>query len=245
MAQYEFIGKTVFFPKEGILAVGDLHIGYEYSLIQSGILVPERQVEEIKSELKDIFKKVKSTNKNLNKIVFIGDIKHSFSYEWVEKNYFKEILSFLKEHFKEEDIILIKGNHDTIDYTFGDKLQSYYINETLAFLHGHEMHEEAFEKEVKTVVMGHIHPSVILSDKETTKKERYKCFLVGKYKSKEVIILPSFLSTHEGAPVNDYDYSYEDFFSIVPKKYLLNFKVFAIGEDEIYDFGEILNLTKK
>jgi hypothetical protein len=137
---------------------------------------------------------------------------------------------------------LIKGNHDTIDYSFGDKLQSYYIEGDTAFLHGHELHEEVFEKEIQTIIIGHIHPSVIFTDKQTSKKERYKCFLVGKYKNKKIIVLPSFLSTHEGAPVNDYDFSYEDNFSIIPKKYLLNFNVFAIGENKVYEFGKVRQL---
>ena len=92
--------------------------------------------------------------------------------------------------------------------------------------------------------MGHIHPSVILSDKQNIKREKYKCFLIGKFKSKEVIILPSFLNIAEGMTINEYDSGYEDFFSIIPKKSLMNFKVYIIGEDEVYGFGKIKDLTK-
>jgi len=242
MKQFIFIGKTIFFPQEGILAVGDLHLGFEYSLQQSGILVPERQIEEIKEELKTIFEEIKNKKFKLKKIVFIGDIKHSFSYEWKEKNYFKEIMKFLKEYVPEKNIILIKGNHDTIDYSFSDKLKDYFITKNLAFCHGHKLFPEVFGKNINTIVIGHLHPSITLSDKKNIKREKYKCFLVGKFKNKKIIILPSFLATTEGTTVNSLEYEYQDYFSIIPKKNILNFDVFIVGENETYNFGKIKKL---
>ncbi len=234
-----FIGKTIFFPKQGIIAIGDLHLGFEYMLQKSGVLVPERQIAEIKEELKTIFNEIEEKKFKLKKIVFIGDIKHSFSYEWKEKNYLKEILKFLEEYVKEKDIILIKGNHDTIDYSYKNKLQNYFVKEGIAFTHGHKLFPKVFDEKVKTIVMGHLHPSVILSDKQKIKKEKYKCFLIGKFKGKEIIILPSFLSTVEGTVINKLEGEYEDYFSIIPKKRLMNFDVYIIGKKEVYNFGKI------
>ena len=242
MKDYIFFGKTIFFTKEGILAVGDLHLGFEYSLQQSGILVPEQQVEEIKQELKNIFGEIKNKKMKIKKIVFIGDIKHSFAYQWKEKNYFKEIIKFLSEFVAEKDIILIKGNHDTIDYSFSDKLKDYFISKDVAFCHGHKLFPEVFSEKIKTIVIGHLHPSIILSDKKNIKREKYKCFLVGKFKNKKIIILPSFLATTEGTTVNSVEYEYFDSFSIIPKKYLMNFEVFVVGEDKTFNFGKIKNL---
>ena len=241
--KYELIGKTLFFPKHGILAVGDLHIGYEYMLQQSGILVPEQQVKEIIEELKNIFEKLKEKKQKIQKIIFLGDIKHSFSYEWKEKNYLREVLNFLKNKIDEKNIIFIKGNHDTINYS-SNEIKDYYINEDLAFVHGHKNFPEIFDKKIKIIVMAHIHPSVVLYDKQGIKKEKYKCFLIGNYKSKEVIILPSFLSTSEGMTINDYEYDYEDYFSIIPRKILMKFKVHVVGEDKIYEFGDISELIR-
>lgn len=234
---YLFLGKTIFFQKQGILAIGDLHLGFEYKLQQSGVLIPEMQIEEIKSELKKIFDEIKDKNLKLKKIIFLGDIKHSFSYEWKEKNYFKELLTFLEKYVKNKNIILIKGNHDTIDYSFADKLQDYFIIEDLAFTHGHKSFPEIFDEKIKTIVMGHLHPSVIISD--NIKREKYKCFLMGKYKTKNIIILPSFLATIEGTTINSMGYDYEDSFSIIPKKSLMNFNVYVWGEKENYSFGKI------
>ncbi len=242
--KYIFLNKTLFFPKQGILAVGDLHIGYEYQLQQSGVLIPERQAEEIKEELKKIFDELKERKFKLKKIVFIGDIKHSFSYEWKEKNYFNDILAFLKTYVKDKDIILIKGNHDTIDYSFSDRLQDYFIEEDIAFTHGHKIFPEVFEKNIRTIIMGHLHPSVIISDSQNIKREKYKCFMIGKFRQKGIIIMPSFLSTIEGTTINNIADEYEDEFSIIPKKSLINFNVFVVGDKEVYDFGKIKDLLK-
>jgi putative SbcD/Mre11-related phosphoesterase len=239
---YLFIGKSLFFPEKGILVIGDLHLGFEYQLQQSGLIVPEKQVEEIKDDLKKIFNEIKEKKFKIKKLVFLGDIKHSFSYQWKEKNYFKEIIIFLKEYVQEKDIILIKGNHDTIDYSFSDKLKDYFIIKDVAFTHGHVLFPEVFNDKIKTIIIGHLHPSILLSDKQGIKREKYKCFLVGKFKKKEIIILPSFLATIEGTTVNSIPDNYEDYFSIIPKKELINFNVFIVGEKETYDFGKIKKL---
>ncbi|MBD3247596.1 hypothetical protein GF378_03180 [Candidatus Pacearchaeota archaeon] len=249
---YFFINRTLFFPKQGILVIGDLHLGYEAMLIKSGLLTPKMQNKKVISDLKSTFKEIKKKGYKLKKIVFLGDIKHAFAYEAEEKFSFREVYDFLQENLDEKDIIFIKGNHDTIDYTFNDKLKNYYIcnagktgkdkDEKIAFIHGHESFPEVFDKKVKTIVMGHIHPSVLFNDPDTSKKEKYKCFLIGKYKGKEIIILPSFLTISIGQPVNNYDDIYEDYFSIIPRKKILDFNVHVVGEKEIYDFGKVKKL---
>jgi hypothetical protein len=56
--KYEFIGKSLYFPEEKMLAISDLHIGYEDSLSSQGIFIPRRQFQETMKDLKDIFEKV-------------------------------------------------------------------------------------------------------------------------------------------------------------------------------------------
>lgn len=241
--EYEFIGKSLFFIKEGILVVGDLHLGHDYMLQQSGILAPKEQVEQIKKEFYLIFQEISKRKYTLKKIVFTGDLKHSFSYNKREKSYFKEIYTFVQKYLSEKNIILIKGNHDTIDYSYGDKLKDYFIYKDIAFSHGHKYFGEIFDKKIKTIVIGHLHPSIMLKDKGDIKKEKYKCFLIGKFKGKKMIIVPSFLSTIEGTTINKLDKDYEDYFSIIPKEKLENFKAYVIGEDKSYDFGKVKNLN--
>ena len=237
MPEYEFIGKSLFFPKHGILVIGDLHIGYEAMLRQSGVLVPARQVKDIINDFKEIFKEIKNEANELKKIVFIGDIKHMFSYEREEKDEFLKVMEFLGEYLPPENIILIKGNHDTIDYTFEGSMKTFYVEDGILFLHGHKRIKQLEDDKIHTVVFGHIHPCILFE--ESAKKEAYKCFLSGISKGKRFIAMPSFLDFVEGTPINDYDEDYIESFSIVSKKDIMNFNVYAIGEDEVLGFGKV------
>lgn len=240
MTEYEFVNETLFFPDLGILVIGDLHIGYEHMLQQSGVLIPERQVSDIIEDLKKIIEKLKSKNKEVKKIIFIGDIKHFFNYEWKEKFNLNKIIDFLKKYISEKNIIFIKGNHDTMD--MGLDFKEYHIEGDVFFTHGHKAFPEMFDKKIKVVVAGHLHPAVIISEKSGAKEEAYKCFLEGEYKKKTFIVLPSFLGFAEGTFVNEYREDYMESFFIVPKRAIMKFNVHAVGENEIYNFGKIRDL---
>src|SRR3990172_2486250 len=235
--QYEFIDKTLFFPEQGILAIGDLHIGYELALVESGILLPEQQVAETIESLTLIIKEIKAKKYGLKKIVFLGDIKHFFGYEYAEKVNFNKVLDFLKTHVPEENIILIKGNHDTMDLGFD--FRNYYVEDGIAFLHGHEPYPAAYDKKVSCIVTGHLHPSVILEEEPGVKHETYKCFLEGDVKGKRYIVMLSFLEFYEGTPVNFYSEDFIESFSIISKRDILNFKIHVVGEDNVYGFGRV------
>ncbi len=238
---YIFIGKTLFFPRQEILAVGDLHLGYELMLRQSGVNLPEMQIKETIEDLKKSLSEIKSRGFKIKKIIFLGDIKHYFGFEYEEKKSFNKVLEFLKDYFDEKDIILIKGNHDMAEYS-GKRMRNYYIRDGIAFIHGHRDSLRIYDKKIKTIVIGHLHPSVIISDKANVKREKFKCFLAGNMKGKELIILPSFFEIIEGTSINDYKEEYQNYFSIVPKKVMLNLEVFVIGKDETYDFGKVKDL---
>ncbi|MEK6875434.1 MAG: metallophosphoesterase [Nanoarchaeota archaeon] len=239
--KYLLIDKCIFFKEKGILAVGDLHLGYEHMLKNLGVDFPLKEKKELKEGFENLFKEIEKRKLQIKILVFLGDIKHSFGFEWKEKHSFNEILKFIKEKLPNTKIIFIKGNHDTIDFSYG-KMKNYYIKEDIAFLHGHESFPEIFDNKIKTLVLGHLHPSIILIDKHTSRKEKYKCYLIGKYKSKKIIILPSFLTTIEGQTINNLEYEYKNFFSILPKKELRNFEVFVVENREILKFGKIKNL---
>lgn len=239
--KYIFLNKALFFPEQGILTIGDLHIGYEEALVQSGVLLPEQQVEETIFALKSLVEEVKARDFTLKKVVFLGDIKHMFGYDWKEKKNFFSVLDFLKMHVSEKNIIIIKGNHDTMN--LGLKMIDFYIEEDVAFVHGHDSFIEIFNNKVKYVVSGHLHPSVILSENPGVKNETYKCFLTGVSQKKNFIVVPSFLDFYEGTPVNYYRENFIEFFSIIPRKDILKFKVHVVSENgDVYDFGKVGDL---
>jgi len=242
MINFKLIDKSVFFPEYGILAIGDLHIGHEHAIRKSGVLIPETQVKDVINDLKKIITKIKDEKHKLKKIVFLGDIKHFFGYEWKERFYFNKVLDFLHQHINDKDIVLIKGNHDKFDFS-GKKMKNYYINKELCFLHGHLSFPKILEDKVKMLIMGHLHPSIMLSDKQNIKREKYKCFLKGKFKGKDVLILPSFFGAIEGTQINNPNYYPEEGFSMIPVKEIQKFEVYVLNEaGEILEFGKVKKL---
>ena len=93
------------------LVIADVHIGYEEALNKQGVLVPRLQLEEIVKRMNGIFNVLKG--KKIDRIIVNGDLKHEFGaiseQEW--RNTLK-FLDLLAKHC--DEIILVKGNHDTI-----------------------------------------------------------------------------------------------------------------------------------
>lgn len=239
-SHFKLIGKTIFFPKQGILAIGDLHLGYTEMLRKQGIMIEVDQLEDTKKELKPIIKNVKATS-TLKKIILLGDIKHHFQFDRGEFFEVWNFLKFLEKQVGKENIIIIKGNHDTYslkNYT----LQDFYIEDQIAFTHGDKSFPELFEKDIKTIVTAHIHPAVTLKDPKGVKKEKFKCFLIGKYKRKEFIIVPSFFSFTEGINFDD-PMNRDKENQIISIQKLKSFNTFIIGKNKIYDFGKFRDLV--
>ncbi len=93
------------------LIFADFHIGYEEALNKQGLLVPRFQFDEIIKRLDKVFLKLKT--RKIDRIIVNGDINHEFGtisdQEW---RHTLKLLDYLGRHCKE--IILVKGNHDTI-----------------------------------------------------------------------------------------------------------------------------------
>ena len=242
---FEAIGKALWFRKERILVIADLHIGYEFMLKERGIQIPFYFYKKIKQEVSEIIEKVTEKGrmgKKGEKIIILGDLKHEFGRinkeEWFEV---LDFLDFLKEKCKGAEIILIKGNHDTILGPLakikGLEIKDFYCvkdaYKDVCFLHGDKIINNKEIENSKILILGHEHPCLKL--REGSKIERFKCFLLGKYKHKKIIVLPSFF-TFEG-------------FSILEKNlspYLISkrdFEAFVMGENnKIYKFGKIRNI---
>ena len=227
----EIVDSALWLAKEKILVIADLHIGYEEALNKQGVLITRNQFKETFELLNKLLKKVKP------KIIVInGDLKHEFgsisSQEWRETT---QILQLLLDNAR---VILIKGNHDTVLGPIARKkgieiVDAYYVND-MCILHGDKILNNEKIKRVKTLIIGHEHPAISL--KEEFKTEKYKCFMLGKWKGQNLIVIPSFLPIIEGS-----DILKEDVLSPYLKQCLVNFRIFIIG-DEIYDFGKLKDL---
>lgn len=232
MKDYDFINKALWFKTSKILVITDIHIGFEQDLSDSGFFLPRRQYKIIKNDLKRIFE----TTGKLKEIIILGDLKHQFGgisgQEWSET---LDFLDFLSENSKR--IVLVKGNHDTILEPISNKkgleVVDFYVSGENIFIHGHQLHQECLDKKIKRIIVGHNHPAIVIKDKY--KKENYKCFLVGKWKRKEFIVLPSFFPLTEGS-----DIFVENTNLGIPIK-LSSFKVYVpiLEENKILGIGKV------
>lgn len=226
----EIINKALWLPSNKALIVADLHIGYEEALNKQGVLVPRMQFREIKHELEKLLKRVKPKT-----IVINGDLKHEFGeisqQEWNETS---KIIDLLSCHSRK--LILVKGNHDTILKPIAKKKKlcvvNYYNIGNICFLHGHKILLTKANKPIKTktLVIAHEHPAISIS--EGTKSELYKCFLLGSWHNKRLVVMPSFMPIIEGSDVRK-----EKLLSPYLKN-LHGFKIF-IAADKTYYFGKL------
>ncbi len=213
MIKIDFIGKTLLIEYgkgkdvERALVIGDLHLGYEEVMRSSGILVPSGIYEEIIKEMDAVFDFI--GKKRVDKIILLGDLRHEFGKilrsEWKEVHGF---IDYLRGKIEDGgEIVIVKGNHDTMTKNIikrkGIDILDYYLWKEFVFLHGNKEFKEIYYEKIKYWIMGHAHPAVTLQDKNSVKKEKYKCFLVGKWKRKEVIIVPSFFPIIEGSDIRN------------------------------------------
>lgn len=222
------IDLALWLKKEKILIISDLHLGYEEYLQQKGFLLPRFQAKEIINQLDAVLHKLEIPPE---KIVINGDLKHEFGrvlkQEW---NEVIQLIDFLLQNCQQ--LILVKGNHDIILGLIAEKrrvkiVKDYQINDLL-IIHGDKLPEKIT---AKTIIIGHEHPAITL--KEKSKIEKYKCFLIGQWKKKQLIVMPSFNPLIEGT-----DILKEKLLSSFLED-ISQFEVFVIGKSEIFSFGKV------
>ncbi|MBX4196501.1 metallophosphoesterase [Candidatus Pacearchaeota archaeon] len=229
-------GKCLYIEEKGkkILAVGDLHLGYEEALNKHGVFVLRTQFKEMLSELERIFEGLGM----VDKVVLLGDVKHEFgAILKQERTDLLKLLDYLKEHARE--VIIVRGNHDAvlefIARDRGIKILDFYISDGYCFLHGDKDFEEIHDRKITHWIVGHVHPAITLT--EGVKSEKYKCFLEGEYKGRTVIVVPSFLDINEGSDPRE---------GTIPLAWDISFSRFrvkVVGEDlSVLDFGRLKDI---
>lgn len=190
----------LYHEKLDLIIISDLHLGLESSMTFKGSYVPQFQLEDIKDDIQKMKDETKAS-----KILVNGDLKNEFSTNYSEKREIEEFIEFLQETF--EDVILIKGNHDTfVDEIVEEKglrlLRKYRENGVL-FTHGHIGLEELEEEDFETVVIGHEHPALRLTD-DVGVKEKVDCFLYGEMsEGRTIVVMPAFSKISNGTNINE------------------------------------------
>ena len=133
--------------------------------------------------------------------------------------------------------MLVKGNHDIVLSSIVKKRNIEVVDrhktDDILIIHGHKI--SILEKDIKTIIIGHEHPAISL--KEHNRIETYKCFLKGKYKGRDLLVLPSFNFLHPGSNILN-----EKRLSPYLKQEIKNFEVYIVEKNKVYDFGKIKDL---
>ncbi len=149
------VGLGLYVGELDVLAVADLHIGYEEALAEQGVYLPPLQVGEIKRVLREMVDAC-----GADRLVIVGDVKHEFGdisrQEWRET---LDVLRFLLEDVGVR-VEVVRGNHDNylvgVLRRLGVPFHDPYLREgRWLFFHGHRpLPVEGFSGGVERVVMG-------------------------------------------------------------------------------------------
>ena len=225
------VGLSVHLPEHETLVLADLHLGYESELNKLGVLVPMFQFRELSAMVKALLAETSP-----RQVIINGDLKHEFGV--ISRQEWKEVLMFL-DLLSGYDVKLVAGNHDTILGPIAGRRNVDVVNHVLLgttyFCHGHRIPKDKDFLKAKTVVIGHDHPAVSL--REEDRVEKVKCFLVGKWGDKRLVVMPSFSPLTTGVDVlNDKP------LSPFLQQDIGDFKAFGVEADEVLDFGRLKDL---
>jgi len=218
---------------EDTLIISDLHIGQEEELLKKGVMIPKFQFKDLFENLKMLIETTKP-----KKVIIAGDLKHEFgsisNQEWNDT--FKVIDYILANC---ESLILVRGNHDKILGPIASKkkidvVDSYVFGENIV-MHGDYLPRKEILTGVKRIIIGHEHPAIML--REESKAEKFKCFLKGKWKEYELVVLPAFNPFSTGIDIT------AEKLSSPFLKDIRDFDVFIVEQKKVFPFGKVSNIA--
>ncbi len=170
--------RILFWPKEEILIVADLHIGKAGHFRRAGIAVPAGVSHGTLERLADVLKKY-----NPKKILILGDLFHSSRYEDLS------LFSEFKSSLDQIDWVVVQGNHDRGFRSIAEKLNIDFHPQALhsapfVFHHGNLSFPIL---EGQYGISAHVHPGIVLNGRGG-QKEKIPCFI---FRETEAVI-PAF-----------------------------------------------------
>jgi uncharacterized protein len=192
------VENAVFLPKERTLVISDLQLGMEQQMRDMGANVMYEQAMQMIGLLEALLDQTRA-----KRLVINGDLKHEFGH--ISRQERTDILRLLRNFKDKIEIIVVRGNHDTLTEILCNEVNvpivDVWSEGGFYAVHGHALPDEKDSGYVSahTVIIGHVHPAIRLDD--GVRNERYKCFLIGSYEKKRLVVLPSFSTIVEGSDI--------------------------------------------
>jgi len=168
--------KAIYWEREKMLVISDLHIGKSAHFRRSGIQVP-RTVG-----LTDLQRMTHLMNEyHPDKLLVTGDMFHN--------NMNSDANAFLewRKNYPQLAVILVKGNHDELKNKDYEALNIEVHQKELILPPFRFIHDKPETADAYYNITGHIHPGVILRGK-ARQQLKFPCF----YFSKHCAVLPAF-----------------------------------------------------
>lgn len=167
--------KAVFWEREKVLIISDLHVGKSAHFRKSGIAVPSQILLDDLGVLEQLIIEFEAEH-----ILIVGDLFHA------GHNSDLDIFCRWRERFSQLKITLVKGNHDRIQKKFYtdhciDIVENILEIPPFTFVHEPRVHPENF------TVSGHIHPGVVFHGR-ARQAVKLPCYAL----SEEQLVLPAF-----------------------------------------------------
>ena len=189
------------------ICVADLHIGIEAQLRRAGFNIP--------SQAGKMLKKLEDLSSLGDRLVVLGDVKHKIP--GVSYREDREIPPFIDELLSRfEEVIVVAGNHDGgLGSILPDRVRAFpgsgTVIEDIGICHGHIWPSKT-AMAARRLVIGHVHPSVLLTDSIGSKTNEkcwararfHKNLVLERYAScpEELVVVPAFNPLLTGTPVN-------------------------------------------
>lgn len=201
--------RAVWFPRERVLAVADLHLGYAWAHRLKGQLMPITPTNDTLARLQELQRDYKP-----REIIVLGDLVHRAMAVTVLEEEIRGLFNALSSR---SQLVVLAGNHDR---NFQKVLDQWVLPIQLVpsreigghlLVHGDAAIPSA-DASAKSpepihggrIMMGHEHPAISIGDGVTT-SEKCPCFLV----SESVIVLPAFSRWAAGTNIRTYPFMSE------------------------------------
>ncbi|WP_285008470.1 ligase-associated DNA damage response endonuclease PdeM [Pedobacter faecalis] len=168
--------RAIFWPRERMLIISDLHVGKSAHFRKSGVPVPDLVGTSDLKRLASLIREFEPAT-----LLVTGDMFHN------HLNSDVEVFREWRSKYPELKVVLIKGNHDRLSDSEYEGLDIEIYHKELLLAPFRFIHDKPTVSDAYFNISGHIHPGVVLHGR-ARQRLRFPCF----YFSSHCAVLPAF-----------------------------------------------------